>query len=129
MSDVIPNKEGVTFLAAATASPFPLLLRKDEYLADWNVLEYSRLDFDGQLRRAGWNFFFVGGAITVSAYGLNQKNTLARCLTRLAGTIQGLKYNSFEIDRIRYRSCIGISRVRISAHPRHLQKGTLLLGQ
>jgi len=128
MSDVTPNTEGVTFLAGATASPFPLHLEKDESLDGWNVLQYSRLDFDQQLRRAGWSFFFLAGEITVSACGVNEKDTLARSMKRLAAATQGLKCNSFEIDQITHHSCIGISRVRISAHARHLQKGSLLLG-
>jgi hypothetical protein len=127
-SNIMPFEEGLRFLATGASCPTSLVLRTESPLIGWEVIENSRDGFEQQLGDAGWKFFFVAGAIKATAHGFSEKKTLAEGMRRLAVTARGLKCNSFEVDRVTHGVCLGVSRVTISGHARHLQKGTVMFG-
>jgi hypothetical protein len=48
---------------------------------------------------------------------------------RLASVVKAQRCNMFEITDIKHRMLAGLSRVNISGHARHLQKGSVYFGQ
>src|SRR5262245_27318547 len=81
-----------------------------------------------KLASAGWTFFFMATTITTTAFGFSRPRMLDAALARLMAAVTLQKCNCVEIDDISVRSFLGIPYVRISAHPRHIQKGMVFSG-
>jgi hypothetical protein len=129
MSNVMSFETGTIFLASGTSSPASLVLRGDSVMSGWGVIENSRSTVDKEMNDAGWNLFFLAGEISATVFGFDDQKLLAAGLRRLARTVKALKCNSFEIAHVVRSAFLGVSRVSLSGHARHLQKGTLLFGE
>ena len=78
---------------------------------------------EDNLAAAGWTFFFMAHAIETTAFGFDRPKAVAKALLRLIALVERKKCNALEIDEIASRSFWGLPYVRLSAHPRHIQKG------
>lgn len=128
-----PHPEFTTgdILMEVTEEPRPpsLLFRSASPLNGWAVVANGRSAFDDEIRAAGWIFFFMAGKVDARAFGFDQSKALGGAMAKLAGRAKAQNCNSFEIARITFSRFLGISRVSISAHVRHLQKGPMFFAR
>lgn len=123
-----PFKEGLRFLTTDAPRPASTVRGEQALLAGWDTIGNSHDGFERQVRDAKWSFFFVAGAIKITTFGFNKDKTIAESVKRLAAAALKLRCNSFEIDHITHVLRLGVSRIAISGHARHLQTGSLMLG-
>ena len=81
---------------------------------------------DSVLAAGGWTFFFLANVARAAAFGFDPGKRLTIALGRLIGKVQRQGYNCLEIDSVTLSSFLGLPRLSISAHPRHLQRGKVL---
>lgn len=122
--------EGDILVAPGTALPLEWQLETGIAGNGWRRL----LDVLSQMRRqnhlnaSGWTFFFMACPIVVTAFGFSKPKMFDAALIRLIGEAKLQKCNCVQIDDLGVRSFLGIPYVRISAHPRHIQRGMVFAG-
>jgi hypothetical protein len=109
--------------------PASLLFRGAALLGGWAAVANVRSVFEQEMRAAGWVFFFMAGEIHASVLGFDQSKALRRAVARLAERAKARNCNALEIAQITRVRFLGVSRVSISAHVRHLQKGSVFFGK
>jgi len=113
----------------AASRPASLLFRGAPLLSGWAAVANVRSVFEDEMRAAGWIFFFMAGEIEASGLAFDQSKALRRAVARLAECAKAQNCNALEIAQITRFRFLGISRVRVSAHVRHLQKGSVFFGK
>jgi hypothetical protein len=108
--------------------PKSLLVRSRSLPNGWGLIQDPAYMVDAELSDAGWNLFYLAGEIKVGVAGFDRSHALQAALNRVIRKVKSQKCNSFQVARITESSFLGISRVGIYGHVRHLQKGRLLLG-
>jgi hypothetical protein len=121
--------DGSILLATGTVSPSALLLQPDSFLSGWGVVKNSRANVETDMTGVGWKLFFLAGEMKATAVGFGEEKALPAALHRLAAMAQRLKCNGFEITRVTRSLFLGLTRVTITGHARHLQKGDQPLGK
>jgi hypothetical protein len=77
MTDTI--KTGTILIAEGAILPGSLLFESEPYANGWRLVK--KLDSNGFhqiIGQAGWNFFYIAGAIETNAFGTNAKKTTRR---------------------------------------------------
>jgi hypothetical protein len=88
----------------------------------WSVLRNVLSTFEAETAKAGWISFFMAGTIEKTSFGFNRRKTLAAAMRRLAGLVKSEHCNSFEIMHVTTEKFLGVFRVTVAAHARHLQE-------
>jgi len=98
---------------------------------DWMAIAHnlSSRELEKELSTAGWTFFFMANAIRTTVFGFNPAKMFGRALERLIGNVRQQRCNCLEIDGVATRSFLGLPYMKVSAHPRHIQKGMVFSGQ
>ena len=107
--------------------PEALRLDSEPYAGTWKIvngLDGSRLD--EEIRKSGWNCFFVGGQITVHVVGWRKKAMIKRGVKRFLAVVKSRWFNSAEITGIANGFFLGIPYVTVSGHSRQIQQSTPL---
>jgi hypothetical protein len=86
-------------------------------------------ELERELATAGWTFFYMAGAITTTAFGFDRTKTVQAALKRVMTNVRLQKCNCLEVDRVAAHSFFGVPYVSVSAHARHIQKGTVFSGR
>jgi hypothetical protein len=86
-------------------------------------------ELEAELSRTGWTFFFMANHLKTRAFGFDPGKRLTSALTTLVGSVREQGCNCIQIDAIAARSFLGVPYTSVSAHPRHLQKGTTFVAQ
>ena len=122
---------GTFLIARGTPLPPAWRLEDDSVASGWSRLAntFDSHQREKELVTAGWTFFFMAGAITATAFGLSRPRMLDAALARLIAAVSLQRCNCLEIDDAGMSSFLGIPYARISAHPRHIQKGMVFSGQ
>ncbi|HTA47439.1 MAG TPA: hypothetical protein VK789_33585 [Bryobacteraceae bacterium] len=94
----------------------------DPFLKGWSVLRNVRSTLEAETAKAGWISFFMAGKIEKSSFGFNRQKTLGAAMRRLATRVKSENCNSFEIMHVTSRKFLGVLRVTVAAHARHLQE-------
>jgi hypothetical protein len=81
------------------------------------------------LSDGGWTFFYMAQAIRKRAFGFDQARMTQAALAGVIASVREQKCNSLEIDRVTSGTWLGLSWVDVSAHARHLQKGSFFTGR
>jgi hypothetical protein len=108
-----------------TRLPNNLLLPSESGSNGWAAIKDSRPAFEKAIRESGWTFFFMAGEIHATAFGFDQPKALRTALKRLAADVWSQRCNCIEITQVMDKSFLGMPYVRVTSHPRHLQKGVL----
>jgi hypothetical protein len=77
-----------------------------------------------ELATAGWTFFYMAREIRTIAFGFDKQKMADAALKRLIANVRLQKCNCLEIDEVAAHSFLGLPYTSISAHPRHIQKGS-----
>ena len=110
---------------ASAHLPIALGLQGQSDANGWAAIEDTRSAFEKAIREAGWTFFFMAGEIQATAFGFDKPKALRTALKRLIAKVRSQHCNSIEINQVTDKSFLGLPYVRVTAHSRHLQKGTL----
>ena len=116
-----------------------VLVRRDTFLpetvkmgdqlvfGEWNLVSaLSPAEFDKELYRAGWQFFYIPPEIRAGALGRSRKHALERALNKLLAKADGAKLNAVQITGVEAKKFLGIHYASISGYLRHVQKSLIL---
>lgn len=118
---------GTMMIEESLLLPEAFRLDSETYSGTWKIvtgLDSSRLD--EEIRKFGWNCFFLGGQITVHAVGWRKKAMIKRGVKRFLAIVKSRWFNSAEITGIASGFFLGIPYVTVSGHSRQIQQSTPL---
>jgi len=122
-----PLRIGTVFVQTEMFIPDSVSLQKRTFCPGWQrIMNLNGDDLDRQIRSAGWNFIFLGGALQGSSWA-SWSDTAIRCAAlRVLKKSRTTRLNAFEITGIHARRFLGVRYVVMTGHSRHLQKSTVL---
>ncbi len=91
--------------------------------------ELTSQQLEAELSATGWTFFYMANTIRMTAFGFNRASTVHASLKRVVADVRQRGCNCLQIDDVVTDSLLGVARVTVSAHPRHIQKGMVFSGQ
>jgi hypothetical protein len=104
-------------------------LQSETYSGNWKVVQaLDGFGLDRKLRAAGWNFFFMGPAVTGVFFGTLGAKKIQNTLQRIIGKVKLRHFNALEVTGIVAKRFLGVPYTLVSAHSRHIQKGCYLDG-
>ncbi len=110
-----------------TLIPQSLRVETELYSHGWEIIKNSDADaVDRDVRRAGWNFFFLAANIQAAALGYWGERTVRRAMKRVLAKAKAARFNCLEITEMSANQFLGLPYVRVSAHSRHIQKSPFL---
>jgi hypothetical protein len=121
-----------TILIAKNAPCPPCVQVEDQHFPDaWVSIAHNlpAHELEKQLNIAGWTFFYMASAVTTTAFGFDRTKMTNAALQRAITSVSRQKCNCLEIDDVTTHSFLGIPYISLSAHPRHIQKGSVFSGQ
>lgn len=118
-----PMQEGSIHVERSAVLPAFLQFDGDPFLKGWSVLRNVRSTLEAEVAKAGWICFFMAGKIEKTSFGFNRRKTLAAAMRRLAKSVKSEDCNSFEMMNVTTNKFLGLFRVTVAAHARHLQEG------
>ena len=121
---------GTLLIAPDTAVPTNWRIEPVPLACGWSRVEnaFTELDFDSETASKGWTFFFRAGAIDTTAYGWNEAGNVSKAIGQLASAARNQNCNCLQIDSLTPGTCLGIPRLRMAAHVRHIQTGGVFSG-
>jgi len=123
------TEAGSIHIEQSAQLPKFLRLGRDSLLKGWSEVTNARSTFEAETRKAGWTSFFMAGKVEKAALGFNREEALGAAFSRLAKYVRSEHCNSFEIAHVKTEQFLGIFRVTVAAHARHLQEGVACLGK
>jgi hypothetical protein len=122
-------KAGTIMMRAGTIIPQSLRIETEPYSQGWEVIKNSDgSSVDRDLRRAGWNFFFLAANIQATAMGYWGERTVRRAMEQVLAKAAPSSLNCLEITEVSAKQFLGFPYVHVSAHSRHIQKSPFLQG-
>jgi hypothetical protein len=122
-------KAGTIMMRAGTIIPQSLRIETEPYSQGWEVIKNSDgSSVDRDLRRAGWNFFFLAANIQATAMGYWGERTVRRAMEQVLAKAAPSNLNCLEITEVSAKQFLGFPYVHVSAHSRHIQKSPFLQG-
>jgi hypothetical protein len=118
---------GTMLVEESLLLPEALRLDSEPYAGSWKIVngvDSARLDED--IRKSGWNCFFVGGQITVHVVGWRKKAMIRRAVKRLLAIVKSRWFNSAEVTSVASGFFLGVPYVAVSGHSRQIQESTPL---
>ena len=130
-SSRIPSviKRGTILIEKGTILPRTLRFQPVTHCSGWDVIARPADDqlAKQELIATGWTLFYMAGEISATAFGFDKQEMMRAALRRLITQVKASKCNCVEIDDVATCLFLGISRVRVSGHSRHIQKGIVFL--
>jgi hypothetical protein len=127
MEEVI--KSGDLLIAEGANLPESMQLETEPYAYGWRLVKnFDLKEFRQIINRAGWNFFYIAGAIETNAFGSDEKKTTRKAIKQLIAKLKAKNFNCLEITQVETRRSLGMPYVSVSAHSRHIQKSIVLFG-
>ena len=120
-------KSGTLLIAEGALLPAAFQCESEPFSTGWS--QVKNLDSNGMdhnIRRAGWNFFYIAGGIEMIAFGADNEQTAGKALRRIISSLKAPKFNCLEIKQVTAKRFLGLRYVSVSAHSRHIQEGLVL---
>ena len=122
-------KAGTILIAEGAPLPESLRLESEPYSDGWRVLKHADGDGLGRaIGTAGWNFFYMAGARTASAFGAHEEKTTRKAIRQVIADARSKHFNCLEITRVTAKRFLGLPYMSVSAHSRHIQESLILFG-
>ena len=104
--------------------------RDDASPRAWMSLTHSLnpAELAAALSAGGWTFFYMAQVIRKRAFGFDRAKMTQAALASVITSVRGQGCNTLEVDGVATGSWLGLSWVDVSAHARHIQKGTFFSG-
>ena len=120
-------KQRTIMMQTGTFIPESLRVEAEAYWHAWEVISSADGDLlERDLRKAGWNFFFLAETIQAMVWGYYEGRTVRRAVRRVLANVKLSKFNCLEVTEITQRRFFGIPYVHVSAHSRHIQKSSTM---
>jgi hypothetical protein len=120
-------KQRTIMMQTGTLIPEPLCVEAEPYWQTWQIIKSADGDLlERDLRKAGWNFFFLAETVQTMAWGYRGERTVRRALRRVLAKVKLFKFNCLEITEITQKRFLGLPYVHVSAHSRHIQKSSTM---
>ena len=120
-------KQRTIMMQTGTFIPEPLRVEAEPYWHSWQMINSPDGDLlEQNLRKAGWNFFFLADTVQAMVWGHRGERTVRRALRRVLAKVKLLKFNCLEITEITQKRFLGLPYVQVSAHSRHIQKSSTM---
>jgi len=120
-------KRRTIMMKTGTFIPESLCVEAKPYWQAWEMIHSADGDLlDRDLRKAGWNFFFLAETVQAMVWGHRGEKAVRRALRRVLAKVKLLKFNCLEITEITQRRFLGFPYVHVSAHSRHIQKSSTM---
>ena len=122
---------GTILMDKDTLRPQCIHLEQDPYPNAWIPVKHDLTphELERELSTSGWTFFYLANPLRTTAFGFNRAKMIHAALKRLIAQAKLQKCNCLEIDDIATHEFLGMPYVSVSAHPRHIQKGMVFVGQ
>lgn len=123
-------KSGTMLIAEGAILPEALKFETEPYAYGWRLVK--NLDshgFNQIISQAGWNLFYIAGAIETNAFGSDEKKTTRKAIKQVIAKLSSKNFNCLEITQVTAKRSLGLPSVSVSAHSRHIQKSMLLFGE
>ena len=120
-------KPRTVMMQTGTFIPEPLRVEAEPCSHAWQMINSADGDlFERNLRKAGWNFFFLAETVQAMVWGHRGERTVRRALRRVLAKVRLLKFNCLEITEVTQKRFLGIPYVHVSAHSRHIQESSTM---
>lgn len=119
---------GSIFIEKSAHLPNSVVYENGSDVTGWAMLKGPQSTFEKKLGEAGWTLFFMAGEIKVTALG-SDPETLRTALKRLIANVKSQQCNGLEISQVARHRLLGVPYLRVTAHPRHLQRGLVFAGR
>jgi|SRR5919197_1127370 hypothetical protein len=120
-------KQRTIMMQTGTFIPESLRVEAEPYWHAWEMISSADGDLlERDLRKAGWNFFFLAETVQAMVWGHCGVRTVRRAVRRVLAKVKLLKFNCLEVTEITQRRFFGIPYVHVSAHSRHIQKSSTM---
>jgi hypothetical protein len=121
---------GTILIENGALRPQCFQIEDDSHPNDWMSVKHNLTPraLDEELADKGWTFFYMAGAIKKMAFGFDRPKMINAALKRVITDVRLQNCNCLEIEGVEAQSFLGIPYVKVSAHARHIQKGTLFSG-
>ena len=117
-----PIVQGSVMILLGTQTPVSVPLSLKPYWKNWKLVGNSNArDIDLNLRKAGWNFFFVAGSVRAWTLGSGPA-AARRTMQRILGKVKPTEFNCLQVVEIHARRFLGVPYVSVQAFSRHIQK-------
>jgi len=123
-------KQRTIMMQTGTLIPESLCVEAEPCGQTWQIIKNADGDLlERDLRKAGWNFFFLAETVQAMVWGYRGERTVRRALRRVLAKVKLLKFNCLEITGITQKRFLGLPYVHVSAHSRHIQKSSTMQSQ
>jgi hypothetical protein len=119
-------KQGSVLMVSGTFTPPSVPLNLKTYRETWRVIGNAGGHLlDEDLRRAGWNLFFIAGVIRGYALGSGE-GCVKRAMRHVLATVKAQGFNCAQVSDVLVKRFLGVPYVCVEAHSRHLQQSNIL---
>lgn len=127
MEEII--KTGTLLIAEGAVLPEALRLESEPFTYGWRLVKnLDSKELDRIISEAGWNFFYLAGAIETNVFGSDEKKTTRKAIKQVIAKLKSKNFNCLEITQVAAKRSLGMPYVRVSAHSRQIQKSLGLSG-
>jgi len=118
---------GTILIEKGTPIPQSFRIGTESYPNAWMSVTKngSSHGLEKELATAGWTFFYMAGEIRTICFGFDKQKMINAALKRLIANVRLQKCNCVEIDEIARHSFLRMPYMSVTAHPRHIQKGSV----
>jgi hypothetical protein len=115
---------GDLFMERDAARPKIFQIQDDAHRTGWYRVQHhlTAHELDVELSNLGWTFFFMANVIRKSALAFDPEKGASSALKRVMASVRADGCNSLQMQAVETHSFLGIPYIRVSAHPRHLQR-------
>ncbi|MFN0108475.1 MAG: hypothetical protein ACKVZH_06435 [Blastocatellia bacterium] len=125
-----PIKSGALLISDGVTLPTSMRIETEPYAYGWRLVKNFNLkDFNQMINQAGWNFFYIAGAIETNAFGSDEKKTIRKAIKQVMAKLRSKNFNCLEITLVEAKRSFGMPYVSVSAHSRHIQKSIVLFDE
>lgn len=122
-------KTGTLLIAEGALLPESLRLESEPFVYGWRLVKnLDSKELDRMINEAGWNFFYLAGAIETNVFGSDEKKTTRKAIKQVIAKLKSKSFNCLEITQVAAKRSLGLPYVRVSAHSRQIQKSLGLSG-
>src|ERR1051326_274573 len=110
MEEII--KPGSMLIAEGAILPESLQFETEPYAYGWRLVKnFDSNGFNQIISQAGWNFFYVAGAIETNAFGSDEKKTTRKAIKQVIAKLRSKNFNCLEITRVAAKRSLGLPSV------------------
>ena len=119
--------KGSVVIVSGTEVPSSVQLKVRNYWKAWKLVRsWNGHAFGQELRKTGWNFFFIAGEVQGYWLGRDNEHTVKRAAERALAGVKRKAYNCAQVSEVAPGRFLGIPYIRVTLHSRHVQRGNQL---